>query len=243
MIFYKYFINTNESSKIAMIIFTICNTISFFCFLSLSVNSYTNILHDQQSEAVFKNIHITEKLLIVLIYSSLVISILCVVPFGYFYSEEVMNEYYNGYSEKRGNKFFTALKYSLIFTITMLVMFTVGIVMTTSNIFKENGVFSIPDYLYNGSYFILSCFSVLGMSLICLSMVSFFFNIKAYGLGYMPLQLIITEKSNESIQKEYKNSEAQIRDRRAYLEEKLKRKGELSHREQLKLETLHAKEK
>ncbi len=65
MIFYKYYIHSNESSKIAMIIFTFCNTISYFCFICLTINSYTNILHDEQSEEVYKKIHLSEKLLII----------------------------------------------------------------------------------------------------------------------------------------------------------------------------------
>lgn len=114
-------------------------------------------------------------------------------------------------------------------------MLSVGVVLTTNNIFKDNGVFSIPDFVNNSVYFVLSVFSVIGLCVICLYM--------AYGLGYLPLQLIISERSNESIQKEYKNNEAQIREKLAYLKEKLKRKGELSAKEQLNYETLQAKEK
>lgn len=137
-------------------------------------------------------------------------------------------------------------------------MLLVGVVMTTTNIFLPNGSFSIPQFFNNSCYFVLAVFSVLGLCVICLNMVSVINNqlliinykntqyiliYKAYGLGYLPLQLIISERSNESIQKEYKNSEAQIREKLVYLQEKKKRKGELSSKEQMKLDSFLAQEK
>jgi hypothetical protein len=113
IIFYKYFINPKESSTITLGIFTLTNTVSFFCFVCLAINSYTNILHDQQSVEVYKKIYLSEKLFIIGIYSSLVISLVFLIPFGYFYSEEVMNDYYNGYSNQSKNKIFSSLKYTV----------------------------------------------------------------------------------------------------------------------------------
>lgn len=235
MIYYKHYVCSKESNKLAFLIFVICNTISYFCFICLTLNSYSNILHTEQSEEVYKKTHISEKLLIISIYSSLVISLCVIIPFGYFYSEEVIAEKYSGYSEERKHKFIVSIKYTIVFFLAISVAFSVGVILITSNIFKENGVFSIPDFIKNSMYFVLAVFSVIGLCIICLYL--------AYGLGYLPIQLIISEKSNESMKKECKNNEAVIREKLAYLKEKMKRKGELNASEQLKYETLSAKEK
>lgn len=113
MIYYKYFVNSKESSKLAFLIFIICNTISYFCFICLTLNSYSNILHTQQSEEVYKKTHISEAVLIVSIYGSLVVSLLVIIPFGYFYSEEIISEQYSGYSENKKNKFLNSVKHTV----------------------------------------------------------------------------------------------------------------------------------
>ena len=113
MVFYKYYISPSDSSSFVLLLFTILNTLSYFCFLSLALNSYSNIFHNEQSEEVFKKIHISEKLLIIGIYSHLVLSVFVFVPFTYFYTEEVMTENYNGYSENKNSKIFSSIKYTV----------------------------------------------------------------------------------------------------------------------------------
>lgn len=65
----------------------------------------------------------------------------------------------------------------------------------------------------------------------------------AYGIGYLPFQLVTCNKSHESKRKEFEDSESVIKEKIEFLQGKLRRKGNLSSSEQAKLDLLLEREK
>lgn len=65
----------------------------------------------------------------------------------------------------------------------------------------------------------------------------------AFGIGYLPFQLITCHKSHESKKKEFEDSESVIKEKIEFLQGKLRRKGNLNSSDQAKLDLLLEREK
>lgn len=163
---------------------------------------------------------------------SFVLFIIIFIPYSYFYSEEVRDDYYIGYSFDKENKILKSFKYTIIvgFVFFSIIM---SLVIIKFDIYT-NGVLQINS-LFNYSYTLTkSLFRIMGFFILSLYL--------PYGTARLPLLLISFNISKQDKQLGYKTIEESIKSKIIKLEDK-KKKTELTIKEQNLLDSLIIKDK
>ena len=158
--------------------------------------------------------------------------IIIFIPYSYFYSEEVRDDYYIGYSFDKENKILKSFKYTIIVGFVFFSII-ISLVIIKFDIYT-NGVLQINSLL-NYSYTLTkSLFRIMGFFIISLYL--------PYGTARLPLFLISFNISKQDKQLGYKTIEESIKSKIIKLEDK-KKKTELTIKEQNLLDSLIIKDK
>lgn len=231
-ILYNNYIKKRESSYILSFIFTLSASFSLISFLILSYIHYsnTNLKEDIVKELSSSELKISVKLLLTSIFSFQYINILFILPFTFFYGEELVNEYYN--IDKSDNKLINSLKYSFL---TLSILF---LILSTTSLLTLNTPYEEVSFkqLLNEIFINSSA----GLNIIGYIVFTIY---ASYGLGYLPFQLLTFSKSNSKKQKEIKLTEEEIVEKIEFFKAKQKRLGRLNYEEQQKLDLLIERDK
>lgn len=214
---YKYYVHKIEFNKISMIVFSISFTFSFYVIILFS----------------FKNLgkQINENISLLSIMS-FVLYITLFIPYSYFYSEEIRDDYYVGYSFDKENKVIKSMKYTIM-SILVLMSIILALVFIKFDIYI-NGTLQLNSLFSVSFSLIKNVFKILGFLVLSLYL--------PYGSARLPLFLISFNISKQEKQMGFKNIEESIKSKILKLEEK-KKKAELSVKEQNLLDSLIIKEK